>query len=203
MYLEHARKIKPEISPQAGSMISQYYINLKKSNQNFKSKRALETLLRLSKMVAKLRLKDVVDSDEVMHATKFYNILVNSYLSSVAVIPQDPEIRSVERCRTILEEKGTPTLFSEIVKQACYDDEYIRSYITGSQAGKIEESQMTPEKNKKIRKIRNLLLKDENILVITKTPLKIAYKQVSLNKDLTAPPMPNTSEWSERSDSLQ
>ena len=198
MYLEYARKIEPEISPEARSMIAQYYINLNTSNRNLKSKRVLETLFRLSKAHAKIRLKKMVESEDVAHITKFYNILINCYLPSLAVIPQDRLVRSVERCRSILEEKGIPMLFSEILEQACYDNEYIRSYVTGSQSEKIEEYHLTPEKNKKIRKIRKLLINDENTMVINKTPLKLQHKQDSLTTELTPPP--TTSERSERSD---
>ena len=191
MYLEYSRKIEPEISPEARSMVAQYYVNLNKCNRNLRSKRVLETLIRLSKKVAKLRLKDVVESEDVFHATKFYNILINCYLPSLAVIPQDPFIRCIERCRNILEEKGIPTLFSEILKRACFNDEYIRSYITGSQSGKVEDCQLTPDKNKKIRKIRKMLKKDENILIIDRNPFKITAqtKQSHHRTNTTAKPV--------------
>jgi DNA replicative helicase MCM subunit Mcm2 (Cdc46/Mcm family) len=37
-YLEYARKIDPEVSPEAADMIGNYYINLHKSNRHLKSK---------------------------------------------------------------------------------------------------------------------------------------------------------------------
>ena len=197
MYLEYARKIEPEISPEARSMIAQYYINLDISNINLKSKRVLETLFRLSKAHAKIRLKKMVESEDVAHITKFYNILINCYLPSLAVIPQDRLVRLVERCRSILEEKGSQC-YSPRSYRTCYDNEYIRSYVTGSQLEKIEEYHLTPEKNKKIRNIRKLLINDENTMVINKTPLKLQHKQDSLTTGLT--PSPTTSASSERSD---
>lgn len=55
-------------------MIQQYYMNLNKSNGNLASKRSLETIFRLAKDVAKLKLKYVIDSEDVIHATKFYQL---------------------------------------------------------------------------------------------------------------------------------
>ena len=71
MYLEYARKIEPEISPEARSMIAQYYINLNTSNRNLKSKRVLETLFRLSKAHAKIRLKKMVESRTLLILPSF------------------------------------------------------------------------------------------------------------------------------------
>ncbi len=68
-YIEYARKIKPIPSPEAARMLQEYYTNLNKSNPNFESKRALETVFRLCKAVSKLKLKYIVDSEDVIHAT--------------------------------------------------------------------------------------------------------------------------------------
>lgn len=86
------------MSPEANEMLVRYYINLNRSNGGLTSKRILESLFRLAMAVARLKLKDVVEAEDAEHATKFYNILINNYLSSVAVIPKDPRSLAVEKC---------------------------------------------------------------------------------------------------------
>ena len=57
-------------------MIMDYYIGLYKSSFIIKSKRKLETIIRLYKAVAKLKLKETVEAEDVIHATRFYSAIV-------------------------------------------------------------------------------------------------------------------------------
>lgn len=201
-YLEYARQIEPEISPEAANMIGNYYIDLHKSNPHLKSKRVFETLFRLSKTVAKLRLKLIVDSEDVIHATKFYNVLVNCYLPSVAIIPQNPMTQCIEICTSILQKNGDPMFFSETIKEACHESEHVRLYLLSSQSTKSEEFLLTPDKNKKVRKVRDTLKADQKIIIVNQNPLKLQYRQES-NKDRgTLALSPPQSDRSDRSDAI-
>jgi DNA replicative helicase MCM subunit Mcm2 (Cdc46/Mcm family) len=197
--IEYARTLKPAISPEAKDMIGRYYIDLNKSNRGLKSKRILETLYRLSMAVAKLKLKEIVEAEDAEHATKFYNILINNYLFSLPIIPRDPRNVAVKQCVYILKEGGeNPVLFIDLIKRVSGEDSYIKSYLLGSQSEKIDEFNLSLEKNKKVRIIKDLLCSDESVLVVNKTPLKLQYKQ----KDSHIPPL-SPPEGSERSDLVQ
>ncbi len=102
-YFDYARKIKPIVSPEASKMIQQYYLNLNQttSNPNSESKRKLETIIRLSKAVAKLKLKEIVDSEDVIDATRFYNAMIFNYMGSTAQIPKDPVRLTIDRCKVL------------------------------------------------------------------------------------------------------
>lgn len=177
-YLEYARKINSGISPEANKMIKQYYIDLNiSSNPHSESKRKLETILRLCKAVAKLKLKDTVESEDVIHATRFYNSIIYNYNGSKATIPKDPIKMTVEKCIAYLKEnKENPILFTDLIRQACIESEYIKSYLLGP-FEEIEDKKLSPDKNKKVRRIRELLLNEKNIMLVNKSPTKLQFKE--------------------------
>jgi DNA replicative helicase MCM subunit Mcm2 (Cdc46/Mcm family) len=135
----------------------------------------LETIFRLAKAVAKIRLKDVVDIEDVIHTIKFYNSLINNYLHSVAPVPKDPRNVIVETCKSILKDSKEPLLLTEIIKQVCIENDNSRSYLIGS-CKTTDESKLKMENNKKIRTVVDLLRNDKNVMTINKNPIKLQYK---------------------------
>jgi DNA replicative helicase MCM subunit Mcm2 (Cdc46/Mcm family) len=199
-YLEYARKIKPKISPEANKMIKQYYINLNKSpNANSESKRKLETIIRLCKAVCRLKLKDTVESEDVIHATRFYNAIIYNYNGSKATIPRDPTKLTVEKCIAYLKEKKEiPVLFTDLIIKACTESEYIKSYLLGPSKD-IEEHKLSQENNKKVRRIRELLSNEKNVMVVNKSPLKLQFNENIEEKQILC--RSDRSDWSDWSDS--
>ncbi len=107
-YIKYARTIKPKISPESIKMIQQYYINsCHQTNPNSESKRKLETIMRLCKAVSKLQLKETVESEDVVRATRFYNAMIFNYMgpTATAPIPKDPVRLIIEKCETLLRDE--------------------------------------------------------------------------------------------------
>lgn len=196
-YLEYARKIKPKISPEANKMIKQYYINLNKSpNLNSESKRKLETIIRICKAVCKLKLKDTLESEDVIHATRFYNAIIYNYNGSKATIPRDPTKMTVEKCIAYLKEKKEiPILFTDLIRQSCTESEYIKSYLLGP-SKEIEECNLSQENNKKVRRIKEILSNEKNVMVVNKSPIKLQFNENDEEKQYLS-----GSDRSDRSDS--
>ena len=159
-------------------MIQEYYINLNKSPySNSDSKRKLETIVRLCKAVCKLKLKETVDSEDVIHATSFYNAMIFNYNGSKATIPKDPTKMTVEKCIAYLKEKNeTPILFMDLIRLACIESEYIRSYLLGT-SKEIDEHKLSQENNKKVRRIKEILSNEKNVMVVNKSPIKLQFKE--------------------------
>lgn len=106
-YLEHARQIHPSLSHEASTMIEQFYLNLCKSNPQFsESGRKLDAIVRLCIAVTKLKLKKVIDGEDVSYAMKFYNSILYTFNGSIASIPKDPVVACVDECISILEENN-------------------------------------------------------------------------------------------------
>ena len=80
MHIALAKKIKPVLTEESSKLIIEYYINLTKSSSSslkFRSKRMLETIVRIVKCHCKLKLKETVQVDDV----KTWNSLIQSSLN--------------------------------------------------------------------------------------------------------------------------
>jgi DNA replicative helicase MCM subunit Mcm2 (Cdc46/Mcm family) len=176
-YLEFARKMNPILTTESKKMIEEYYISLQITNPKRESRRTLDTIIRISKAVAKLNLKEIVESEDVVHATKFYNSILFNYDGSKANIPKDPIRLITDKVMELLKEDNEAHLFIDLVKKVCIENDYARSYILGSSLGRFEDSKLSIDKNKRVRKICDLLRIQEDIEVVNKSPIKIKYRQ--------------------------
>lgn len=165
-YIEYARKINVELSSESLNLITKYYIDFKKDNPAIGSKRLLETLIRLSKAVAKLKLKYFADAEDTKEALKFYNAVTCKYVNSVVSIPQAPHIVAFETCIQFLKKVEIPIPFEELVRTICQEDEFIKTYLFGYDS-KITEHALKMENNTKIRKLYQMLCSDKNNIQIT------------------------------------
>ena len=55
--------------------------------QKFKSKRSYETLIRLAKSFAKLKLKNIIETEDVQETIEFFNAVIYQYTDSTVLIP--------------------------------------------------------------------------------------------------------------------
>jgi DNA replicative helicase MCM subunit Mcm2 (Cdc46/Mcm family) len=72
-------------------------------NFNFGSNRTLDTLFRLSKAIARLKLKNVVDGNDARETIEFYNVVLQQYQRAVS-IPSNPRDVTYNECLKILRE---------------------------------------------------------------------------------------------------
>ena len=178
-YLDYARKKpEPQFNQEALQMIQRYYFDLNNSNsKNTESKRKLETIFRLCKAVSKLKLKQTVDADDVIYATKFYNAMIYNYIGFKATIPKDPIKVIIEECISILKDsKHSNISFIYLIKQVCVENEYIKSYLLGSNNKNEDiDKLLSIDRNKKVRRIKNILCNNKNITIVNKNPIKLKF----------------------------
>ena len=68
----------------------------------------------------------------------------------------------------------------ELIKNVCRMNEYIRSYLLGEHSGgEIDDKKLSSDKNKKVRKISEILRSHNNIKVINKNPIKLQFVEES------------------------
>ena len=141
-YIEIARRIKiRKISDESLKMIMDYYIGLYKSSFIIESKRKLETIIRLCKAVAKLNLKDTVEAEDVILATRFYSAIIYNSMHTRAPIPKDPVEATIEECIAILKDKKEESIvYTDLLMQVCKKNESVKSYLLGSCSDKMRES---------------------------------------------------------------
>ena len=197
-YIEIARGIKiRKISDESLKMIMDYYIGLYKSSFIIESKRKLETIIRLCKAVAKLKLKDTVEAEDVILATRFYSAIIYNSMHTRAPIPKDPVEATIEERIAILKDKKEESIvYTDLFKQVCEKNESVKSYLLGSSSDKIEDQKLlSVEKNKKARKILDILCSSKDIHIVNKNPTKLQFKEQN--------PISSESDRSDRSEQIE
>ena len=109
-------------------MLKEFY---KKINATgFGSPRVLNTLNNLSKAVARLKLKNVVDEEDAKKAQEFYNIMLQNFQKSV-VYSEAPSTISIKKGAEILERNKNFNSISleELVELICKEDKQLAIYF--------------------------------------------------------------------------
>ena len=79
------------MSKDATIMLNEYYVGIAKM---VGSPRVRDTVFKTAKMIARLKLKNIVDADDAKEACQFYNIILNEY-DRIINIPADPKEASI------------------------------------------------------------------------------------------------------------
>lgn len=174
-YIQCAREIEPELEPKYTERIKYYYSALKKSNPELGSNRVLETIIRLCKATAKLKLKQIVDEKDVTDAIEFYNLLISKYVNG-SKIPTEPDKYAYEKCFNILKGrhlKNTEVRFEDLLYEACESDGVVRAYLLGSRREIIDKEKLKIETNHKARQVKDLLINNQFVRIIKRKPLTL------------------------------
>jgi replicative DNA helicase Mcm len=174
-YIQYARGIDPELHPKCTDQIKYYYSALKKSNPELGSNRVLETIIRLCKATAKLKLKRLVDERDVTEALHFYNILISKYLDG-SNIPTEPDKYAYEKCLKILQGrllKDSEITFEDLLNEACKTDAVVKAYVLNSRTDTIDRSKLKIETNHKARQVRDLLINNQFVRIVKRKPLTL------------------------------
>lgn len=136
----YARHIIPKFSDDAIVVLSEYYIA---AAIKIGSPRLRETIFKTAFLIARLKLKQIVDADEARKACQFYNVMLNEY-GQVVNVPANPRDVTLQECLYRLEALQAPIAFEELVLKVQEKDEYIKNYL-----GK----NLRIRENKKLRQI--------------------------------------------------
>lgn len=175
-YLQQAREIEPVFDPNCINRIKYYYFSLKKSNPGLGSNRLLETLFRLGKVIAKLKLKQVIDGKDVEEAIEFYGLLVSKYAES-SNVPSEPDKYTYQKCLEILKSRydseERSMQFYELLYVACMSDGVVRSYLSDSNI--VDINKLKIDKNHKSRQVRDLLVNNSFVRTVNVKPLTLLF----------------------------
>ena len=87
-HIEYSKRFKPKLCEEAKFMLKEYYIDIAKKHG---SPRVLESLVAIAKMIARLKLKNIADTDDARETMEFYNamLLPLQQVVNVSVSPRD------------------------------------------------------------------------------------------------------------------
>lgn len=212
-HILYSRKINPIITDEARLPITEYFVNLMKSDSSIGdkdknnnrpqwfSKRVLETIFRVAKSFSKLKLKDRVDVEDAMEAIEFFNAVVFQFTTSVTSIPSDPKNITIEVFTDILKNSaGFSYSLEELAKSACESNPYVKSYLLNGQNNRNFRS-LQIGYNRKLRSIYEMLLENPNIMRVNEKPIILQWVESETCTSLNSSQVSSNSSSESRSPS--
>jgi hypothetical protein len=147
-------------------MLNEYYVSIAK--KGYGSPRVREAIITISKMISRLKLKEIVDAEDAKETMEFYNVVLQE-LQQVVNVTTDPVDTTVNECEEIL--KSTPIhpiSFEELIKLACSKNQRVRYYVHGNN-GSVTSYRLSD--NKKLRSICTKLREHTNVTVVREKPI--------------------------------
>jgi replicative DNA helicase Mcm len=187
-HIAFSKKFKPVLTEESNKLIIEYYINLTKSASSikFKSKRILETIARITKSICKLKLKNIVEIEDVKEALEFFNAVIYQYTESIILIPEDPKNITISVFKDILKESPFALSLEELVKITCEKNPYVKSYLLGNNNKTNNLNRfLKVENNRKLRGIYELLIENSNIKRINEKPIALQWINFNSLSDIT------------------
>ena len=136
---------------------------------NHGSPRIRETII--TKMIARLKLKNTIDATDAKEAMEFYNVILQQ-LNQIVNVTTDPSDETFEGCLKVLRESSFAMRFDDVIKSVCAKSDRIRYYI--GEKFKLRE-------NKKLRTILERLRNHSHIFTVDEK--SAVLKWVSDNND--------------------
>jgi replicative DNA helicase Mcm len=124
-HIEYSKRFNPRLSEEAKFMLNECYIDIAKK---YGSPRVRETVVIISKMIARLKLKSIVGAEDAKETMQFYNIILQQ-LEQIVNVTASPRDIVFNECVNVLMGTKSPTSFEEVIKSACQRNEQVRLYI--------------------------------------------------------------------------
>ncbi len=161
-YIEYSKRFNPVLSKEAEHMLMGFYVNIASS---YGSPRILESLIIIAKMIARLKLKTIVDAEDAYESQQLYNVILQQ-LQQVVNIKTNPNDEAYNTCIEILKDSYYAMQFEELVKIACDKNIRVKSYIGDKH--KLRE-------NSKIRPIIERLRNHSRVIIVSEKPIVLKW----------------------------
>ena len=106
-------------------MLKEYVISILR---NYGSPRVREAVFKIAEMLARLKLKSIVDVNDAKEAMEFYNFILQQF-QQVVNVTTDPRNIAYNECVQVIIESEFAISFSEIIRIACERNEQVKRYI--------------------------------------------------------------------------
>ena len=133
----YCRSLNPKVDQEARSILNESFIRIsfkvKQNNLPFGSNRIRDTLLRITRAIAKLKLKKIADKSDAKDAIEFYNSMVQQTIG-VTTIPDSTQDVAVRTMLNILKKdaKMSDMSLKELAEKACAQNQQVASYLHGN-----------------------------------------------------------------------
>jgi replicative DNA helicase Mcm len=160
-FIEYGRTITPTLTQQARAYLGEFYVKLTRTDNNFIfNTRTLESIIRISKAFARLRLSDTVNQEIAQLTIDFLNQMFAEFHLSIFMTENPWNIAYYEVMK-IIQHRKEPIELIEAVKTACDRSDQAKYYITHNISA---EKVWLQKHNAKLRSICSAIL--ENVVEI-------------------------------------
>ena len=143
-------------------MLKQYYINVA---LEYGSPRLLDSVTIIAKMIARLKLKNIIDAEDAYEAQQFYNVILQQLQQMVNIVT-NPSDETFDACLDILRGSDYAIQFEELIKMACDRNIRVKYYIGNKY--KLQD-------NKKLRSILEKLRNHSQVVMISQKPVVLKW----------------------------
>lgn len=199
-YIQYAKTFDPVLTKEARQPLKNAYKEM--IEKGYGSPRVRNTLYRITKAIARLKLKKEADYSDAQEALQFYQVMIIEF--SDVIIPTESDKDLVCRVmRGILQESQTPILFDtgeknapSLVDKACDRDKRVADYI-----GNLRYI----EGNWKLRSVLDILRQETGrIMQVQDKPIALKWVGPPLDSSIqTAKDPSDASDASERRSDIQ
>jgi DNA replicative helicase MCM subunit Mcm2 (Cdc46/Mcm family) len=159
-YIEYSKRFNPVLSKEAEHMLKEYYISVA---LNYGSPRLLESLITITRMIARLKLKNIVEAEDAFEAQRLYNVILQQ-LQQVVNVVTNPSDEAYNTCIDILQGSHYAMQFEELIKIACDKNTRVKHYV--GEKYKLRE-------NGKLRPIIERLRNHSQIITVSERPVAL------------------------------
>ena len=182
-YIALARSFKPKISQEADLLLDHFFRDMARKDVSGIF-RKVESLYRVAIGIARLKLKEVVDTEDARETMQIFQFMLKEYNQLVG-IPREPRDVVYGLMREIVKETyniSNGIEFIEAIKKACERDSLAMGYL--GKDGKIDGNLLKQKHNFKLRPILELLRKDPHIMVVGENPIVMQWNPNPMSDEI-------------------
>ncbi|MDF0682295.1 MAG: hypothetical protein P0116_15160, partial [Candidatus Nitrosocosmicus sp.] len=183
-YLYYCKRLKPEIHQEAQKKINEFYIEMGKVGISGLPRR-LDSLMRITISIAKLKLKSIADVDDAEEAITFYNEGLDDFNQAVKLADNPRDIAYQEIRKIVKLNNGIPISLTDAAEKTCESNGNIRHYLIKNADSLNDNSNIN--NNNKVKKLKlcnshhlkvvmDLLRKDDCIQIVNEKPIELRWK---------------------------
>lgn len=172
-YLLFAKKLQPVFTPEAASMLKEFWIGLRA--QRLAGNRTLETIFRNAEAMAKLRLRTVIDTAIATVTMESVSRMLEQQ-GELIKTTEDPRVVFIKAAPDVVENTQAPIVFDEILNQVCKEYQQVSRWCFGGSS-----SQRNAANNRRYRELHDRFLQyiqqpESKINITSMKPLVVVWQ---------------------------
>jgi len=161
-HIEYSKRFQPKLSDEAKFMLKEYYLG---ARAKYGSRRVMETIVTIARMIAQLKLKDVIDAEDARETQGVFNGILEP-LQKMVNATTNPIDVIVEECLNILKESNIEWKFhTDLMDRVCEN----------TQARKYVGDAHKKRNYRKLQPILEKLLNHSNVKQTNRNPITIVW----------------------------